>query len=109
MRGFAILVIAAAIYSGAHDAALAQVSAPTVTSPTPGLSTPVTSTTTNCLMSCNARAASCQTGCFIPVPSAVTPAGTVTLNPTANTACTMGCTTSQLACQTTCAMVSPSR
>ena len=87
MRGVAILATAAAIYSGAHDAAQAQTSAPTVVTPTPGLSTPVTSTTTNCMMSCNAQAANCQTGCFIPVPPAVTPAGTVTLNPTAITAC----------------------
>ena len=109
MRGVAILVTAAAIYSGAHDAARAQTSVPTVVTPTPGLSTPVTSTTTNCMMSCNARAANCQTGCFIPAPPAVTPAGTVTLNPTANTACAMGCTSSQLACQTTCANASPSQ
>jgi hypothetical protein len=45
----------------------------------------------------------------IPVPPAVTPAGTVILNPTANTACMMGCTSSQLACQTTCAQASPSQ
>jgi len=109
MRGFAILVTVVAICCGAHDGALAQTAVPTVVSPTPGNSTPVTSTTTNCMMACNARAASCQTGCFIPVPSAVTPAGTVTLNPTANTACTMGCTSGQIACQTTCAMASPSR
>ena len=109
MRGFAILVTVVTICSGAHDAALAQTPVPNVVSPTPGNSTPVTSTTTNCMMACNARAASCQTGCFIPVPSAVTPAGNVTLNPTANTACTMGCSSSQLACQTTCAMASPSR
>jgi hypothetical protein len=76
MRGVAILVTAVAIYSGAHDAARAQTSAPTVITPTPLLSTPVTSTTTNCMMSCNSRAANCQTGCFIPVPPAVTPAGT---------------------------------
>ena len=50
MRGVAILATAAAIYSGAHDAAQAQTSA--VVTPTPGLSTPVTSTTTNCMMSC---------------------------------------------------------
>ena len=87
MRGLEILVIAAVIYSGARDAALAQTSSPNVVSPPPGSSTSVTSTTTNCMMSCNARSASCQTGCFIPVPSAVTPNGTVTLNSTANTTC----------------------
>jgi hypothetical protein len=109
MRGVAIIATAAAIYSGAHAAAQAQTSAPTVVTPTPGLSTPVTSTTTNCMMSCNAQSANCQTGCFIPVPPAVTPAGTATMNPTANTACVMGCTSSQLACQTACAQASPSR
>ena len=77
------------ICCGAHDGALGQTAVPTVVSPTPGNLTPVTSTTTNCMMACNARAASCQTGCFIPMASAVTPAGTVTLNPTASTACTM--------------------
>ena len=109
MRGVAILVTAAAIYSGAHDAARAQTPVPNVVTPAPLPSTPVTSTTTNCMMSCNSRAANCQTGCFIPVPPAVTPAGTVTLNPMANTACAMGCTSSQLACQTICANASPSR
>jgi hypothetical protein len=44
MRGFAILVIAAAIYCGAHDAVLAQTSTPNVVSPPGGLSTPLTST-----------------------------------------------------------------
>jgi hypothetical protein len=109
MRGVAILVIAAAIYCGAHDAVLAQTSTPNVVSPPAGLSTPLTSTTTNCMMSCNAQAANCRTGCFIPAPPTVTPAGTVTLNPTANTACVMGCTSSQFACQSGCAQASPSR
>ena len=39
MRGLAILVIAAVIYSGARDAALAQTSSPNVVSPPPGSST----------------------------------------------------------------------
>src|ERR1700687_5425226 len=110
MRGFAILVIAAAIYCGAHVAVLAQTSTPNVVSPPVGLSTPLTSTTTNCMMSCNAQVANCQTGCFIPEPPTVTRTGTVILNnPTANTACVMGCTSRQLACQSGCALASPSR
>src|ERR1700730_2179503 len=68
MRGFAILVIAAAIYCGPHVDVLAQTSTPNVVSPPVGLSTPLTSTTTNCMMSCNAQVANCQTGCFIPEP-----------------------------------------
>jgi hypothetical protein len=103
MRGFAIFVIAAAIYSGAHDAALAQTTTPNVTPPLVGLSTPVTSTVTNCMQSCSSQASNCQTGCVMPAPPTATPAGTVTLNASANTACTIGCTSSQLACQTNCA------
>jgi hypothetical protein len=40
MRGFAILVIAAAIFCGAHDAGLAQTSTPNVVSPPVGLDFP---------------------------------------------------------------------
>jgi hypothetical protein len=109
MRAFAILVAAAAIYSGTQDPVVAQTSTPNVTVPFTGLSTPLTSTTTNCMMFCNSQAANCQTTCFIPPPPTTTPAGTVTLNATANTACVMGCTSSQLACQTNCALAAPSR
>jgi hypothetical protein len=103
MRGFAILVTAVAIYSGAHDAALAQATTPNVTPPFQGLSTPVTSTVTNCMMFCNSQVSNCQTGCVIPAPPTAMRAGTVTLNASANTACIMGCTSSQLGCQTNCA------
>jgi hypothetical protein len=47
MRAFAFILAAPVIV--ACSAALAQ-----------------TSTTTNCMMSCNSQAASCQTRCFIP-------------------------------------------
>ena len=94
MRAFAILIAAVAIYSGRSDAVLAQTSTPNVTTPFTGLSTPLTSTTTNCMMLCNARAANCQTSCLVPSPPTATPAGTITLNATANTACTLGCTSS---------------
>jgi hypothetical protein len=104
---FAILIAAATIYFGAHDVALAQATTPNVTPPFQGLSTPITSTVTNCMMLCNSRASNCQTGCVIPAPSTTTPIGTtVTLNATSSTACVMGCTSSQLACQTNCALLS---
>jgi hypothetical protein len=45
---FAILIAVATIYFGAHDVALAQATTPNVTPPFQGLSTPVTSTVTNC-------------------------------------------------------------
>ena len=54
MRRFivAILVAATAIYSSAHDVVLAQTATtPNVVPPFVGLSTPVTSTVTNCMMS----------------------------------------------------------
>ena len=98
MRCFAIVITAGIIYSGIHGAALAQTSTPNVTASFSGLSTPLTSTTTNCMMSCNARAANCQTSCVVPSPPTTTSAGTTTtLNATANTACMIGCTSNQLA------------
>jgi len=73
-----------------------------------------TSTTTNCMMTCNAQAATCQSACFLP-PSP--PVGSVTppllaaqqpgANPTASTTCVMSCTNTQLTCQTSCARNSP--
>ena len=67
MRVFAVLIAAIAIYLGAHDVALAQATVPSVAPPLTGLgSTPVTSTVTNCMMSCNSQAAACQTACVIP-------------------------------------------
>ena len=102
-----LLIAAAAIYFGAHDVALAQATTPNVTPPFQGLSTPITSTVTNCMMLCNSQASNCQTGCVIPAPPRTTPTGTtVTLNATSSTACVMGCTSSQLACQTNCALTS---
>lgn len=72
-----------------------------------------TSTVTNCMMSCNSTAASCQTGCFVPgmalsVPITTQNANTPISNPTASTTCVMGCTNSQLSCQSSCALKSPS-
>jgi hypothetical protein len=73
-----------------------------------------TSTTTNCMMTCNSQAATCQTTCFLPPAPAVgsttfAQAQTPGPNPTASTSCTMNCTTTQLSCQTTCAKISPSQ
>ena len=62
MRKVCKLVIAAAAYTSAHGIVLAQTSTPNVTAPFTGLATPLTSTTTNCMMSCNAQAANCKTG-----------------------------------------------
>jgi hypothetical protein len=67
------------------------------------------STTTNCMMTCNAQAATCQTTCFVP-PAPAVGSTTSTIaqaqapgpNQTSSTTCTMNCTTTQLACQTVC-------
>jgi hypothetical protein len=119
MRGFAIpiLVAAAAIYSSAHDVVWAQAATATtqqVSPVTPGLSTPVTSTVTNCMLSCSSQAANCRTGCFIQVPPGVSAAAgpfsaafpTPILNATVSPACTSSCTSTQLVCQTNCARLS---
>lgn len=75
------------------------------------------STATNCMMACNAQAASCQTACLLPSAQLTQlPNGPLTsnnINPqtnaTANTICLSGCTTNQLTCQTHCARLSPSQ
>jgi hypothetical protein len=74
---FLLLIAAAAIYFGAHDVALAQATTPNVTPPFQGLSTPITSTVTNCMMSCNSQVANCKTGCFIPTTPTTASAGAV--------------------------------
>jgi hypothetical protein len=66
------------------------------------------STVTNCMMACNAQAASCQTACVVP-GTPPTAAATATSNATASTACSLGCNTNQLSCQTNCARQSPSQ
>jgi hypothetical protein len=75
-----------------------------------------TFTTTNCMMTCNSQAATCQAACFVP---GTPPVGSTTPallaaqapgpNTTASTTCVMNCTTTQLTCQTTCAKVAPSQ
>ena len=70
------------------------------------------STLTNCMMLCNAQAATCQSTCLVPSSSSsgsTTSTTTTTgANSTASTSCTMNCTTTQITCQTICAKVSPS-
>lgn len=97
MRGFAILLTVAAI-GAAAPGAFAEVK----------IRLAQTSTATNCMMTCNAQAASCQTACLVPgtPPSA---AATTTSNATASTTCLLNCSTAQLACQTNCARQSPSQ
>src|SRR5580700_5095510 len=73
------------------------------------------STTTSCMMTCNAQAATCQAACFVPpapavgtTTTAIAQAQTPGPNSTSSTSCVMNCTTTQLTCQTTCARISPS-
>jgi hypothetical protein len=68
-----------------------------------------TSNTTNCMMTCNSQAATCQSSCFLP-PALSAPGSTPTPGPnvTANTTCVMNCTTTQVTCQASCARTSPS-
>ena len=111
MRAFAIILAVAA--TAACGAALAQTTTPNVVNPGTGLQTPLTFTTTTCMMNCNSQVASCRTTCFIPAPPTRNPSPSFSpppiLNATPNTACLMGCTSTQLACQSGCALNSPSR
>ncbi len=67
-----------------------------------------TSTVTNCMMTCNSQAATCQTTCLVP-GTAPTGAATTTSNANVSTSCQLNCTTQQIACHTTCAQNSPSQ
>jgi hypothetical protein len=111
MRAFGIILAVAV--TAASGPALAQATTPNVVTPSPGLQTPLTFTTTTCMMSCNTQAANCQTRCYVPVPPTPPPSPSSSpapiLNATANTACIMGCSSTQLACQSGCALNSPSR
>src|ERR1700758_2703724 len=67
------------------------------------------STPTNCMMTCNAQAATCQAACFVPpapavgsTSSAIAQAQSPGPNATSSTSCVMNCSTTQLACQTVC-------
>jgi hypothetical protein len=80
--GSALLIVALALCTSPDDV-LAQTTVPNVAPPLTGLSTPLTSTTTNCMMSCNSQVANCRTTCVIP---AIT-SGTTTTNATGSTSC----------------------
>ena len=119
MRPFGIILAVAV--TAACSPALAQVVAPQATplgtpnvvNPGLGLATPLTSTTTNCMMLCNSQAANCKTTCVLPVPPTPLPSPSSSaapiLNATPSTACLVGCGSTQLACQSGCALNSPSR
>jgi len=64
-------------------------------------------TVTNCMMVCNAQAATCQASCVVP-GTPPTGAATATGNANVSTACQLNCSTQQVACQTVCARTSPS-
>jgi hypothetical protein len=81
MRAVAIILAVSATV--ACGAARAQTTTPNVVTPIPGLQTPLTFTTTTCMMTCNSRAANCQTGCFVPPPPVNAPGPAPNLNPAA--------------------------
>ncbi len=66
-----------------------------------------TSTLTNCMMTCNSQAATCQATCIVP-NTPPTAAATTTSNANSSTSCQLNCSTQQIACQTVCARNSPS-
>jgi hypothetical protein len=66
------------------------------------------STVTNCMMTCNAQAATCLTTCLVP-GTPPTGAATATSNATVNTACQVNCSIQRISCQTTCAQSFPSQ
>ena len=109
VRGIAILLTTAAIYSGAHDAARAQTPVPNVVTPAP---LPSTSRHFNYHQSHDVLQFSggeLSNRLFHSRAAHGHARRNCDLEPTANTACVMGCTSSQLACQTTCANASPSQ
>lgn len=67
-----------------------------------------TSTTTACMIGCNATAATCQAACVVPGSPPIG-AATTGSNATASASCLMTCSTQQLNCQTDCARTSPSQ
>lgn len=67
-----------------------------------------TSTTTNCMMTCNSQWATCQASCIVP-GTAPSGAATSTSNANASSTCVIGCGNQQMSCQTNCALASPSQ
>ena len=64
------------------------------------------STLTNCMMTCNAQFATCDTTCLVP-GSVPTGAATTGSNANINAACQSNCSITRLSCQTTCAQSFP--
>jgi hypothetical protein len=71
------------------------------------------STVTNCMMTCNAQAASCRTGCVVPqvpvAPPSPSSSPASNLNAVAGGTCLSACSSNQLSCQSGCALQAPSR
>jgi hypothetical protein len=65
------------------------------------------STVTNCMMTCNSQAATCQAACLVP-GTPPTGAATTTGNANSSTSCQLNCSTQQISCQTVCGRTSPS-
>jgi len=101
MRSIAVLVVA--MSAATTQGVFAQTSVPPIQAP-PASQSNVSSVVTNCMMTCNASAASCQTGCLVPnsLPSVSTGLPAPSSNPTANAACLSSCTSIQITCQTNC-------
>jgi hypothetical protein len=64
------------------------------------------SSLTNCMMTCNAQFATCDTTCLVP-GSAPTGAATTGGNANINATCQANCSITRLSCQTTCAQSFP--
>jgi hypothetical protein len=97
MRSFAILLAAVAINAVSVYGASAE----------GRIRLAQSSAVTNCMMTCNAQSANCQTACLVP-GTPPTASATTTSNATASTTCLLTCSSTQIACQTNCARLSPS-
>ena len=90
-RLFALLVALSAV----NGAAFAQTVQPAIR-PMPQIGPSITSTFTNCLVTCDTGAMNCQNSCLsVGPPTAANPAG--------GTQCTLNCGTQQQVCKQSCA------
>jgi hypothetical protein len=90
MRSFAIVLAAAATNAVVAQGAIAQGA-----TAEGRIRLAQTSTVTNCMMTCNAQAANCRTGCVVP-GTPPTASATTTSNATAGTTCLLTCTSTQI-------------
>ena len=67
-----------------YERALAQTTTPNVVTPIPGLSTPLTFTTTTCMMTCNSQVVNSKTACVLPVPPTPSPSSSSSPPPILN-------------------------